>query len=638
MSPGNACRISPATSLLYLVPQPRILTHGILRWLLVGVGLLALLIWGGGVWAAGRARQTLNERLARRNLQLTCRSESWSPWHGVTLTEAALTRLSGNHEPVASISTVHIAMEWKAAWEARAAITRWQASDATLVVNDAEGAVTLEHVTTDFTVRDGNVQVARLAARSGPAVFDLTGDISTASGGAPGGGEFSLRLKPLRSVLSVFTFPPESKEFTITGRFNVDARQRPWNWTADLRGTGQEVLWRGVPLKQITSEGKLSQDGMTVANQISFPQGSAKVDLKREGWKSETPIQLSGTVKDSDSRGDEFAGEYQTPERRLKIARLEGRADLFELARNVPALAEKLPRTLKLKSFPDIAARDFVYSWQDSAWSVESVALRSPADFSVSVREHMLEVADVTGTLAYAERVWRLQKMRGKLLGGSFAMSGSYDGHALTKADIDIQDLHLSRLSPWVGKVSGRLENSAMTLVYKGAICGREPVRSTGSGSLVLSNAPVVHIPVLDQAYSLFPKLLPRKGSDGTGECQMSFVMTKGVATIDPFKARSEAVTVTAKGTVDLVRKQVDGTARANLRGVVGVITSPLSHVLMDMEINGPLDDVRISPQGPVAAAKDAVRAAKGGARFSSKVIGTGLSLPFRALGMLDAE
>ena len=118
--------------------------------------------------------------------------------------------------------------------------------------------------------------------------------------------------------------------------------------------------------------------------------------------------------------------------------------------------------------------------------------------------------------------------------------------------------------------------------------------------------------------------------------------MTRGVATIDPFKGRSEAVTVTAKGTVDLVNRYVEGHARANLRGVVGRITLPLSHVLTDMEIRGPLDDIRVSPEGPVGGVKKllggSTEVAKDSVKMSGTVLKEGLTLPFQALGMFGDE
>ncbi len=612
-----------------------------LRWPLIILVSVALLLWGGYEWLVHSARARLDQRLADRGLTLAYKSESWSPWGGITLRDAALRRSAGG-EAVASISAVHIDVQWWESWHARAPVTHWQANDATLKVTDEDGEVTVDHFTTDFVVREGVVEMKRLGLRHDAAVFDVSGHITTASGPPGPKTELQLRLKALRGVLNTLKFSG-SGEFKITGKFDLDVRERPWKWTADLHGEGREIAWRGVPMKEAISDAQLSQEGMQATNQVTFAQvGSGKVEIKREGGWKQTPLQLSGTVTDGAGSSDELTGSYQTDTRTLTIDKLTGKANLLELMRNVPALADKLPQKVQVKTFPDIAASDFVCTWKEPGeppvWSLASMQLRSPADIATTVQEHPLNVDDITGAISYAERSWRLKGVKGKLLGGSFGLDGSYDGRVLSKADIALRSINISRLSPWAGKVNAKLDNSEMTLAYKGAICGREPVRSTGSGSIVLTNAPVVHIPVLDQAYSLFPKLLPRKGSDGTGEFRLSFVMTKGVAAIDPFKARSESVTVTAKGTVDLVRKQVDGHARANLRGLVGVVTSPLSHVLMDMDISGPLNDVRISPQGPVAAAKGAVKAAKGGVKFTSKVVGTGLTLPFRALGMLDGN
>lgn len=62
-------------------------------------------------------------------------------------------------------------------------------------------------------------------------------------------------------------------------------------------------------------------------------------------------------------------------------------------------------------------------------------------------------------------------------------------------------------------------------------------------------------------------------------------------------------------GTVDLVKRQVEGKARADLWGIVGAATAPLSLVLSDMRISGPLNDIGVSPLGPSAVAKTAVTA-----------------------------
>lgn len=572
------------------------------RWLLILAALLPLLLWGGVEWLVGKARSKLDQRLADRGLELTYKSETWTPWGGITLHEAALTRRSAEREPVASIANVHIDLQWWASWDARSAITHWSAKETTLVVNDAEGAVTLDHLTTEFIVQEGKVTMQRLVVHQGGLTIDVTGDIITAPKSTGPKPEFQLRLKALRGVFDTLNFSPDQGEFKVTGTFTMDVREKPWTWSAKLHGEGRAVESRGVPMDEAVSDAEVNQNGMDSTSQVKFAKGSTKIKLKRKGgWKG-TPLLIEGTATDTQGHSDEFTGNFQTPTRTLRIDRLTGKADLFELMGNVPAVAKKLPQSVHVKTFPDIAAKDFVCVWDERdeppTWTLASLQTRSPADLVVSVQKHPLSVDDITGHVSYEDRKWDIKRLKGQLLGGSFELDGSYNGSVLSKADIALKSLNISHFSPWAGKVSSKLDKSELTMAYKGAICGRDPEISTGRGTVVLTNAPVVHIPILDQAYSLFPKLLPSKGSDGTGEFQVSFVMTKGVATIDPFKARSEAVTVTAKGTVDLVRKQVDGHARANLRGIVGLATSPLSYVLTDMDISGPLNNIRISPPG----------------------------------------
>lgn len=621
---------------------PRSKLYCVLRWLLLLTALLPLLLWGAYEWLVGKARSTLDQRLADRGLQLTYKSETWTPWGGITLEEAALTHRGAGKEPVASVARVHIDVEWLASWHTRSAITHWTANDTTLVVSDEAGAVPLEHFSTELTVQEGKVVVRKLLAHQGGLTISVSGDVITAPKSAGPRPEFQLHLKALRGVFNTLNFSPGHGEFKVTGTFTWDVRQKPWTWSATLHGEGREVEWRGVPMAKAVSDAQLNQDGMDCTNQVKFPRGSSQMRVKRAGgWKG-TPLLLSGTATDTRGHSDECSGTFQTEAKTLHLDRVSGGADLFELLGNVPALAKHLPQSVHVKTFPDITARGFTCVWHASGepptWKLGSLQSRSPASLVVSVQKHPLNIEDLTGSVSYSYRTWEIKDLKGRLLGGSFALDGSYDGKVLSKADIALQSLDISHLSPWTGKVGAKLEKSELNLKYKGAICGHDPERSTGGGTVVLTNAPVVHIPVLDQAYELFPKLLPGKGRDGTGEFQMSFVMTHGVATIDPFKARSESVTVTAHGTVDLVRKQVEGQARANLRGLIGVATSPLSHALAEMEISGPLHDIRISPRGPVAAVEKTAHAAGGGVQFTSNALSTGLTLPFRALGLLDSD
>jgi hypothetical protein len=98
-----------------------------------------------------------------------------------------------------------------------------------------------------------------------------------------------------------------------------------------------------------------------------------------------------------------------------------------------------------------------------------------------------------------------------------------------------------------------------------------------------------------------------------------------------PLTANGGAVTVTATGTIDLVQRKVDAHATGNLRGVVGVVTSPLSQTL-EMEVSGPLDQIRVRSVGPVAIVGSGISDA---AKATGNVLKEGVTLPLKALDWL---
>lgn len=610
-----------------------------LRIALIIMAVMAVVSWAGYQWLVSTAKSKLNQALTERGLSLTAASQSWSILGGITLKDAVLRHLSAGNEPLIEISNLHLDILWREAWHTHAAVTRWRADDASLTLHDEQGAVSLQHFTTDFAKRDDNVSISRLDASDGPLTFSLTGKILTAANtAAPKTTNFALNLKPLRGVLESLQFKPGTGPFNVTGIFSVDLRQADVIWDANLHGTGKQVEWRGVPMMEAQIEAQVSQAELKLSSQLTFAQGSAHIDLTRAGWEQK-PLILSGTLTDSKGRNDEFKGQHQITTGTLTITRLSGNANLLELAQNIPSFAAHLPATVKVTTFPDIVAKDFV--WHSGDWTLASLQLRTPAAMEVMIRSHPLTIDHLTGGLSYDHRTWRFDGLKGQLLGGHFALDASYDGKTLSKATVSLQTLRLSRLTPWLKGTRAGLEDTDLSLTYRGDICN-EPTHSTGSGTLELSHAPVIHIPLLDQAYDIFPKLLPDKQRSGTGEVQVAFSMTHGTATIDPLKASSKSLIVTATGTVDLVKRQVAGHARAHLRGIVGVATSPLSHVLTEMQVSGSLDDIRVSPMSPGAAVKNMVtetaNVGTGTVKLSSTVLREGMSLPFEALGMFGKD
>ncbi|MEO8351975.1 MAG: hypothetical protein ABI680_09600 [Chthoniobacteraceae bacterium] len=116
-------------------------------------------------------------------------------------------------------------------------------------------------------------------------------------------------------------------------------------------------------------------------------------------------------------------------------------------------------------------------------------------------------------------------------------------------------------------------------------------------------------VPLLDQTYALFSVVRLGLKRTGTGNLESTFAVKDGVFTISKFTARSDAVDVTATGTLDLVQREISAQARGQLRGVAGLATSPVTSML-NMQVSGPIGQVRVQPEGPVRAADGVVKGA----------------------------
>ena len=398
---------------------------------------------------------------------------------------------------------------------------------------------------------------------------------------------------------------------------------------------GSQLEWHDVPVQAAEIKARLSQAQLSLSSHITFAHGSAQVGLTRSDW-DQSPLVMDGALTDSAGRVDEFKGQHDGSTGTLTVAQLSGSANLLELARNVPSVAASLPAGVTVTTFPDIIAKKFVLhaDARPPDWTLESLQVRKAADVTVIVRDHPVNVEHLTGSLSYHHSAWKFDDLQGRMFGGRFTLNGSYDGKILSQADVSLQTMQLGQLAPWVGKLPASLDSANLSLIYHGAI-SNDPLNSTGTGTVTLAHAPIVHVPLLDQAYTLFPKIIPHEHSSGVGEVEAKFSMTHGMATVEPMKVRGEAVIVTARGTIDLNKRVVEGHARANLRGFGGVLLAPASVLFLEMKVTGPLDDIRVSPLGILGAAKTVVVES---AKLSTTVLREALALPFEALGLFHDE
>lgn len=614
------------------------------RWpwvLLVLVPLLCGGLWSAYEWATANAVRTLNSRLAERSLYLSYTSSSWIPWKGLGLENMALYQDEARTKPLIALSTLDVELPWQQMAQNREFISRWKVNDATLELHDPKGKVTLEHVTVDALVRDGVIEYSRLDMKNGPRLFALTGQIhlKTDKEANATPGEFVMDLDPMRSILDALDFKEDAGTFLISGKVSFDTREAPMTWTADLTGEGEHVVWQGVPMRKAVMKAALSQEGFTGTCNITFSKGTTELDLSLKNW-SDAPMVFQGKITDSGGRINQCKGTYRGKEDVVTVEDMQGKANMLEFMGNFPAMNAQLPKEVRVRVYPDMVMKNLVWKTVEGKWTMESLRLRSPLELSVNVEGHELPVDQLKGDVAYTGTAWKFSDVTASLLGGSLALKGMHDGKVLRDASLSVQNVHMAELGPWMGEKGSSFGKALASLNYQGDFAV-EPEHLTGSGSIQIENAPTVHVPLLDETYALFAALVPGlKRESGNGEMRGEFTSTKGVLHFSSFKANGGTVTVTGSGNVDLVGRTVSATAQGRLRGVGGVVTAPISR-LMEMEVSGPLDDIRVKPAGDglvgnvVEGTVDVARGTiKGATKVTGSVVKEGVKLPFRALNL----
>ena len=615
------------------------------RWPYVLLALVLILggaLWGGYQWATAKAESVLNTRLAERSLYLSYSGRSWVPWRGLCLSDMALYQDAARTKPILSLSHLDVEFPWREIAESREFISKWKLDDATLELHDAKGKLTLEHVTVDAVVRPGEIEYTRLDMKNGPRLFALSGRLHLSSDreAREKSGDFVMDLDPMRSILNALAFKEDAGPFLISGVVSFDARETPMTWNADLSGEGKEVVWQEVPLREAVMKAEMSQEGLTGTCSLEFAKGSTALEMSLKNWKN-APLVFAGKITDSEDRSNSCNGTYRGNEDIVVVEEMQGNANMLEFLSNFPAIGQQLPKDVFVRAYPDMVMKNLVWKTVDGTWSMDSLHLRSPLELTVKVEGHDLPVNQMTGDVAFMDGNWKFSDVTAKVLGGSLALQGRHDGKVLRDASVSLQNLQMAQLSSWMGENASSFGKAQFSLNYKGAFAV-DPEQLTGAGSIQIENSPTVHVPLLDETQALFAALIPGlKRDSGTGEMNGQFTSRQGVLNFSSFQANGGSITVTGAGKVDLVDRTVSARAQGRLRGVTGVITSPISR-LLEMEVTGPLDDIRVRPAGPGGLAggvvKGTVGVATGTVKEATKVTGSvvkeGVKIPFRALNL----
>ncbi|MDB6076272.1 MAG: hypothetical protein JWO82_19 [Akkermansiaceae bacterium] len=602
----------------------------------VAILLLTGAVWGAQIWLGRKIESVMSGELAKRGLQFQHGLKTWDPWRGLHLRDVAIHYADG--APMLEIENVAVSFPLGQFIGRGEKISHWRISEAKVMLSDAEGGVWLQDVSLQVDARPGELDVISFEGRKDGLNVAVKGKVRTRQAAESGVVQpFRLSLKALRGTLTALKVKADTGPFKVTGDFAVDASKPEVPWSANLHGAGGKLEWQELAVQSAQADAVLTQDESKITADLTLGHGAGSFTLSRKDWQ-EAPFVFSGTLKDQSGRSDAFNGTYVAATKRLAIEHFKGPADLWALAQDFPAVAAKLPDQVSFETFPEIELKKVVREGgeNNAHWVIGSATMDGQA--KLGVKDHQLVVSRISGGAEFDGNTWLLEEVQAKIFGGDVTVSGRYAHPQLTKSRVNAEALKLSELKRWTDGEAAS-SKGLLSIDYRGNINLAEQDLE-GQGSMKLDNAPVFDAPLLEQTYDLFDAIFPGLQRSKTGEFQADFTAHSGKIDVTRFEARGGTLTVSAKGQIDLSTKRVEGTARGKLTGVKGVVTSPLSR-LLEMNVGGPFDDIRVKPLGPVKLASNAANGTVGAAtstlKEGGKVVGTviveGAKLPFRLFG-----
>lgn len=606
---------------------------------LVLVACLALILalyFIGRPWVVRKIEARIGELAAERGVAIGWQEMTVSLWGSVRLDRVAVRESGHEGKPVAELDNISVRFPPGQFIGLGGRRSEWRIKGATAVLHDSQGAVELKEVFLKGVARRGQFEVIEASARKDGLTAKVSGKILLAPKTAKPK-PFELKLRALRSTLAILEIG-EGGTFHVTGTFDVDLTRRPViDWKTDLKGTGKTLVWKGVPLESAVAEGQLGSESSAIEVNATGRSGSLHGTMARQSWK-ESPLLFQGSLKDAAGREDVFSGSYLRPQ--IVVDQLSGPADLISIAEGIPRFAAKLPEKLKVRTFPgvELSGLRIETPVNRETWSLERLRTDGSGSFVWLYEDEEVAVSKVSGTAAYDGTDWKLDGVKVSLLGGTVEVDGRYREGSLRKGRVQSSGIHVADLRRLVDKDEGRAGKGMIELDYRGDLDLREKALQ-GNGTVRLNDAPTFDVPLLEEVSDLFQSVIPGMERPEEGRFEASFTGHGRKIEVTRFQASGGTLNVSAKGTVDLAKKRVDGRARGKLTGLPGLVTSPLSR-LLEMEVSGPFEDIRVRPLGPArlasAAASGTVDDVVDFVEETGKATGTmikeGVKAPFRFL------
>lgn len=590
------------------------------------LGVLILAALTSNVWLAAEIERRIDKHLGEQGWKLERSDSSWSPWSGLVFENPRLRR--GDEAAMAEAKSMSAGLTLSRLLRGEAVGSGLELHAEPLILRDADGEIHLDRVSLKLAASKEKIEVLEAKARAGGLLAEMRGEIRFGSG--KGDGVFVPRFNAIRGVLAALPIPEGS--FKLGGQFAVDLSGPALRWTANLEGHGEDFVWHRLPLRAASAQAVLNQGDSVITSDLALPEGKSLFTILKPGWE-QAGYTFEGSLADAAGRSDSFEGRYLGDGKWI-VDKAAGEADLWSMAGQIPEVAGHLPDQVSVEEFPRIELRDLQRD-RDSL-KLGSIALKGGGKASVRGEGRELTLTELSGTASFDGSTWHLKKAGGKIFGGEIQSSGGYRRGVLSDATVTLSGIRLAELREWNGMKG--TSKGVLSGTYRGRL-GADRSQLAGEGEMRLENAPVFDVPLLAETFELFHGMIPGVKSAKTGEFNARFTARKDRVEVSRFEATGGSLEVSARGHVDLAKSRVDGVARGKLSGLPGLVTQPLSR-LLEMEVSGPYDDIRVKPLGPTRLVSNAASGTVGTAvdtvveagKVTGTVLKEGVKLPFRWL------
>ncbi len=539
-------------------------------------------LWLARSWLGEKAAEAMRSQLAARGVHVSWDSAALLPGFGISFEGLKWHRAAGGEGLLLAWDKAQVKRGEKGWTSARV-----QTQDSVLDVGEGETALRLEDLELAVHVDRDGVELERLLGRVRGLQLDVAGAVSFArlrglradagadTASSPGAAADKDKVEaaaesPLAALAGLGAWLPEGlderRPLTLKARLTeaegdagcrlrIDLDSGPLKWRGQaLPGLGVTADWLMLPGERQP----VYVSRLTTAPEATGQKLEAVVDLE----KSEVFLKAEGWVL------------HPLP---LVLAA-------------APALRESLA-ALSLEG-PVRLRAEGVIPWEKPAKLELAGRLATTGTTRLALGERReLPLEGLETEFRHAGGEWVLRETGAGLWGGRLSLAETRvqpEKRTWRTEGVRLQGVQIPRMTHslgWEAEQAGELHVS-----WQGG-GGFELASLRGGGSLEVTNAAFYRLPLLGPLHLIFDRLAPGFAKDTASRLEMQHTIQNGILGVRQARVQSAITEIQVEGDLDLNRQYAKLTARAQLRGIVGLPTVLLG-MLLALDGEGPFSNI----------------------------------------------